>query len=120
MKQTDDRVGKEMKMGMGRMGVSFMEDGREWRLHSLLYADEMVLCGESEEGLRVMVGRFAEMCRRRGPKVNVGKSKMIVLNEEDWLEYEVHVDGIRLEHVSEFKYWGVCFRRTRYRWGRMQ
>ena len=41
-------------MGMGRRGVSFLEDGREWRLPGLLY-----VCGESEEDLRAMVGQFA-------------------------------------------------------------
>ena len=28
----------------------------------------------------------------------------MVLNREKELQYEVHVDGICLEHVSEFKY----------------
>ena len=54
--------------------MSFLEDGREWRLSGLLHADDLVLCGESEEDLRVMVERFAEVCRRRGMKVNGGKS----------------------------------------------
>ena len=31
---------------------------------------------------------------------------MMVLNGEEELECEIHVDGIRLEHVSEFKYLG--------------
>ena len=44
----------------------------------------------------VMVGRFGEMCRRRGLKVNAGKSKVMVLNGEEGLEYEVHVDGVHL------------------------
>ena len=73
---------------------------------SLLYADDLVLCGESEEDLRVMVGRLAEVCKRRVLKVNAGKSKVMVLNGEDGLECEVDVDGIRLEHISEFKYSG--------------
>ena len=64
----------------------------------------MVLCGELEEDLRVMVGRFAEVCRRRRLKVNTSKSKVMVLNGEETLECEVHVDIIRLEHISEFKY----------------
>ena len=29
---------------------------------------------------------------------------MMVLNREEGLEYEVYVDGIHLEHISEFKY----------------
>ena len=45
-------------MGMGRMGVRFMEEGGECRLPGLLYVDDMVLCGESEEDLKVMVGCF--------------------------------------------------------------
>ena len=51
----------------------------------LLYADYLVLCSESEEDLRAMVGRFAEVSRRRGLKVNAGKSKVMVLGgEEGW------------------------------------
>ena len=48
-------------------------------------------CGD----LRAMVGRLAEVCRR-GLKVNAGKSKVMVLNGEEGLECEVHVDEIRL------------------------
>ena len=44
------------------------------------------------------------MCRRRGLNTNAGKSKGMVLGEEESLECEVCVDGIRLEYVSELKY----------------
>ena len=60
-----------------------MEEGREWRLPGLLYANDLVLCGMSKEDLRVMVGQFTEVCRRRGLKVNAGKSKTMVLNGEE-------------------------------------
>ena len=74
---------------------------------SLLYADDLVLYGESEENLRAMVGRFADgVCRRRRLKGNAGKSKVMVLNGEEGLKCKVHIDGIRLEHVSKFKYLG--------------
>ena len=102
-----DGVMKEVKMGMGRKVMRFLVDGREWRLLGLLYADDLVLYGESEKDLRKMVGRFAEVCRRRGLKANAGKIKVMVLNGEEGLECEVHLDGIRLEHVSKFKYF-VC------------
>ena len=38
---------------------------RDRRLPGLLYANDMVLRGESEEYLRVMVGWLAEMCREK-------------------------------------------------------
>ena len=58
------------------------EEGREWRFPGLLCADGLVLCGESEEDLRVMVGYLAEVCRKGGLKVIVGKSKVMVLGGE--------------------------------------
>ena len=50
------------------------------------------------------MGRFVEGCRKRGLKVNAGKNKVMVPNGEEGLECKVRVDGMRLEHVSEFKY----------------
>ena len=35
---------------MRKRGVRFMEEGREWRLPGLLYADDSVLCGEGDGG----------------------------------------------------------------------
>ena len=58
----------------------------------------MVLCGESEEDLRAMLGCFVEVCKR-GLKVNAGKSKAIVLGGEELLECEVCKDEIHLEHA---------------------
>ena len=57
-------------MEMGRRGVRFQEEGREWILSVLSYADDLVLFGKSEEDLRVLVGRFAEVCKRRDLKFN--------------------------------------------------
>ena len=59
--------------------MRFQEEGREWRLPSLLYTDDLVLCGESEEDLRTIVGRFIEVCGRKGLKVKAGKSKVMLL-----------------------------------------
>ena len=42
----------------GGAGVRFWEDGREWKLPGLLYADDLVLGGELEEDLKVMVEQF--------------------------------------------------------------
>ena len=49
-----DGVMTEVKIEMGRRGVSFLEDGREWRLLGLLYPDDLVLCGESEVRVSVL------------------------------------------------------------------
>ena len=66
--------------GDGKKEREISRGEREWRLPGLLYADDLVLCGESEEDLSAVVGRFIEVCRRRGLKVNACKRKVIVLD----------------------------------------
>ena len=47
-------------------------------------------CGKSEKGLM-----------RKGMKVNADKRKVMVLNGEEGLEYDICVDGLRFEHMSQ-------------------
>ena len=63
----------------------------------------MVLCSELKEDLRVMIGYFVEIFRRRGLKVNEDYSKEIML-EEEGLVCEVIVNQKKLDYVSEFKF----------------
>ena len=53
-----------------------------------------------------MVVYIVEVSRRRGLKVNTGKSKVMMLGEEEGFECAVCVDGRILGYVSEFKYLG--------------
>ena len=57
------QVMKDVKVGMGRKGVRFLEAGRERKLPGLLYADDLVLRGKLEEDLRAMVGLFDGDCK---------------------------------------------------------
>ena len=50
-----------------------------YSFHCLLYAYDLVLCGESEVDLKVMLVCFVEVWRRIGLKVNADNSKVIVL-----------------------------------------
>ena len=43
------------------MGMRFLEDSREWRIPGLLYADDLVFCGELEEDQNVIVECFFEV-----------------------------------------------------------
>src|SRR5678816_3523316 len=100
-----DDVMKELEVGVTRDSVRMMENGREWRVPYLLYEGDLVLCGESEESLRILVERFGRVCKRKGLKVNVDKNKVMVVSE-DSPQYEVMLDGEQLKQVSEFKYLG--------------
>ena len=73
---------KEVNMGMGRMGIRFLEEGREWRLPGLLYTVNLVWGGEYEEDSKVMVGRFIKVYRKKGLKGKADESNMMVLGVE--------------------------------------
>ena len=51
-----------------------------------------------------MVGHFVAVCSRRDLKFNADKSKGIGLNKKEGLEYELCVDMMNLEYMSEIKY----------------
>src|SRR5678816_2479870 len=83
---------ERIRGGVAEEGVRLMKNRREWKVPCLLYADDLVLCGESEESLRGLVERFGRVCKRRGLKVNVDKSKVMVVSE-DSPQCEVMLDG---------------------------
>ena len=60
--------------GDGEEGSEISEGGTRVEMPGLLYADDLVLCGYSEEELRALGRRFIGICRRRDPKVNASKS----------------------------------------------
>ena len=43
--------------------MRFLEDERVWRLPGLLYADDYIICSESDKDLRVMVDSMLKCVR---------------------------------------------------------
>ena len=98
-------VMKELMAGAMGEGLRMLENEREWRLPCLLYADDLVLCGESEESLKKLIEDFGRVCKSRGLKVNVEKSKVMVVSGEN-KQCRIKLEDELLEQVSEFKYLG--------------
>ena len=68
---------KEMKLGIGRMGLRTSEEEREWRGLSLLCTGDSVSFGE--------MTRHVEVYKRSGLKVNDDMSKDMELGGKEWL-----------------------------------
>ncbi len=51
----------------------------DWSVVACMFADDIVLLAESERELQRIVDKFYNVCVRRKLKVNVGKSKVMVL-----------------------------------------
>ena len=91
-----DAVMKEVKMGMGGEKLDFRRRGKSG--DCLAFCTQMIWFW-SKEYLRAMVGCFVCVFRRRGLDVKTGKSKVMVLDGEETLDFEVFADRIRFEHV---------------------
>ena len=72
----------------------------------LSHADDLVLWGETEEDLKVMVGRFVDVYKRRGLKFNADKNKVMGLGGEEGLGCEIRVERVRMSKCQSSNIWG--------------
>ncbi|KAI5644163.1 reverse transcriptase (RNA-dependent DNA polymerase) domain-containing protein [Phthorimaea operculella] len=76
----------------------------------LLYADDQVILASSAEELQEMVNIMNEALKKKGMKVNVSKTKAMVLEKEDsTTECNIMIEEERVEQVKEFVYLGSKF-----------
>ena len=69
-------------------------------MYGLLYADDLVFHGESEKA--EIDEMFVNVCKRRGLKMNVEESMVIVYGWEERLLCQVIMDGRKLKHISKY------------------
>ncbi|KAG7300726.1 hypothetical protein JYU34_015052 [Plutella xylostella] len=84
----------------------------ELLLKCLLYADDQVILASSVEQLQQQVTLMHESFKRKGMKVNVSKTKVMVFErDEEVTECEITIENERVEQVNEFVYLGSLFTR---------
>lgn len=86
----------------------------EKKIHSLAYADDMVLMAKGEDEMRSMIGRFEKYLEEESLELNTSKTKVIRfkrkgrrLNKKDW-----RWKGKAIEEVKEYKYLGYILQRN--------
>ena len=104
-----DGVVREVNARVLGRGLELLdENGSEWQVNQLLFADDTVVVADSEEKLCQLVAEFGRVCKRRKLRVNVGKSKVMrCTRNEDGARLNVTLDGEVLEEVDQFKYLGA-------------
>ncbi len=81
------------------------ENGGEWRVNQLLFADDTALVAGSEEDLKSLVEEFGRVCARRILRMNVGKNKVMRCAREGGGDtLDMRLDGETLGEVESFKY----------------
>jgi len=98
-----------MKKG-GWGGIKLGEE----RTYTLMYADDIVLMAEEEQGMRSLISRMEGYLDKKGLELNVEKTKIIRFRKGggrrkkmDW-----RWKGKRIEEVREIKYLGYTFTRN--------
>ena len=79
------------------------------QLNILLYADDMVVLGETEEALQSLLHKIYEWCNDWRLKVNESKTKIVHFRNasSDVTEFKFMYGQSELEKVSQYKYLGI-------------
>ena len=96
-----DRIDRRSRGGVGvKIGHCSID--------RLLFADDLVLLGPTQDDLQATLDKFDAECREAGMEISTSKSQTLVLSRKP-LRCDLHVSGSPLEQVEKFKYLGVDF-----------
>ena len=71
----------------------------------LMFADDTVLLGDSEEKLERLVQEFGRVCQRRKLSVNETKSKIMRIGKNvEENEMNISLNDRRMEEVETYRY----------------
>lgn len=86
-----------------------------WKIASMIYADDIVLMSESKKGIIKQIDLMQNYCENNNLKINYDKTKIMILNEPqkyDQLRLNIKVCKIEIQVVEEYKYLGVWIAKT--------
>ena len=78
------------------------------KVNALMYADDVILLSESEEGLQTLINKVNVFCTQRKLAINAKKTKVMVFNRGNKLiNANLFCNTALLENVKTFKYLGI-------------
>ena len=70
------------------------------------FADDQGMVASTEEGLQKLMNKLNDTAKKYNMKINVQKTKAMVVTRDGGGEVNIKIDGQRLEQVTNFKYLG--------------
>ena len=95
-----DGVMKEVREAVGDVGATLWDarSSSEWKVEWLMFADDTVVVGDSEEKLEGLVQEFSSVSRRGKLTVNEGKGMVMRIGKNgEENEVNVSLNGRRME-----------------------
>jgi hypothetical protein len=74
-------------------------------IHTVKYADDLVLLAKEEKVLQGMIDKLTEIGRCYGMEMNVEKIKVMRISRRPW-PVKIMIDQKQLDYVESFKYFG--------------
>lgn len=77
------------------------------KINALMYADDLILLSETNEGLQAQINKLNDYCEKWKLEINEKKSKVMIFNRGNKLiKSEIRINKTPVEHVKNFKYLG--------------
>lgn len=70
------------------------------------FADDTVLIADNVEGLQTLLQRLNNTCRVYGLKMNLKKTKFMIITKREDIQVNVLIDDTTMERVQKYKYLG--------------
>ena len=83
----------------------------EHKLSHLLFADDLVLISETQEGLQHCINQLDVYCNTWKLDINVHKTKVMIFSKgkRDYSKYDFVTNNKKIEIVEKYKYLGITF-----------
>ena len=95
---------KKLELNQEKLNLDSTEIG------SLIWADDIILLAESENGLPEMLSTVETYCEENKRIINTDKTKCMIFNKTGrLLRNKFHLRGVGLENVRSYKYLGFLF-----------
>ena len=75
-------------------------------LYYLLYADDLILCSETPEGLQQQLDGLLEFCKKWHVIINLTKTKILIFNQKA-TAHKFYFNSVEIERSTNYKYLGV-------------
>ena len=87
-------------------GIQLKED---LSVSSLLYADDLAILAETEEGLQMQLKKLESWCKKWRMRVNIKKTKVVHFRTKsvDKTRFKFELNGQEVECVDRYKYLGI-------------
>ena len=99
------RVYNLKSFSQSRFGIVLTDSIVQYKL----YADDLVLCSDTAEGLQEQIDGMYEFCKKWHMIVSLMKTKVLIFNKKNWSGTDFKIQENDIDVIKEYEYLGFTF-----------